>query len=419
MRTRTETWGPLSRDTAPLRRRNQRGLSIVWVTLGLAALTAFCSLAVDVGNVQVAKTELRHAVDAAARQAALGLATSGPALARSNAVAAAADNKIGGETLVLDPNQDVEFGRWDEDARTFTVYTGASEASATAVRVTARRTKARGKAHGLALGKAFGMPSVDLTGSATARINKRVPGIVGLDSITMSGSAGIGNRTNSYRSKSGAFVSGTTATYNRGTIASNGNISLSGNSQISGDARPGPGKVVTTIGGSGVSGSTSALSKALDYPMQVAVGFPGYYHSSSYDPDGDGDVTIGSGNHYFPGGTFYVRNWNVGSAADIHFSGPVTLYVMGNLTFDGDVQTFNNNPSNFRIFMCTAGTTVRLGSSSNIYADIYAPGSAFQMGGNSALCGSVVAKSVDMGGSAAVIFDESLTISLPAISLVR
>jgi hypothetical protein len=54
-----------------------------------------------------------------------------------------------------------------------------------------------------------------------------------------------------------------------------------------------------------------------------------------------------------------------------------------------------------------------------MYANLYAPGSAFTMGGSATLGGSVVAKTVTMGGTARVLFDESLTITSPAVSLVQ
>ena len=65
-----------------------RGVTIFYVTAIMTAMMLFASLAADVARVQLAKTQLRSAVDGAARYGALGLDTDhGTAI--NNAVAAA------------------------------------------------------------------------------------------------------------------------------------------------------------------------------------------------------------------------------------------------------------------------------------------------------------------------------------------
>ena len=401
---------------------SRRGSSMVWTVIALLAVMGFCSLAVDVGKVQLAKGQLRHAADAAARHAASGLATSGPSAARTNAVSAAADNKADGAPVALDATADVQFGTWDHVNKTFTAAAAGAESSANAVRVTARRTAARGNPVQLMFAGVVGRPTIDLTATATARINSRKPGIVGLDYITMSGnSAGTGNVTNSYRSAAGAF-SVTSATYSRGTIASNGNISLSGNSTIYGNAHAGIAKTLSTSGGSGVTGSTSNLSKPLDYPMEAA-GTAATTNNNASLPwphyESDRDFTIGSANVTIPGGTYYVDDFDMGSGAVLTITGPATLYVTGTFELDGTINTYNGVPSNLRIVMVTAGCGVTLASNASLYADVYCPGGHCSMSGGSLLCGSVIARSVAMSGNAKVIFDESLTITATGISLVQ
>lgn len=402
-------------------RRHRRGVSLIWTTLALVVLVGFCSLAVDGGRIYLARAELRLAADAAARQAAVGLAASGPSLARSSAVTAAGDTKVDGVPLALDSAADVQFGSWDPAARRFTPLNGANESSANAVRVTARRTQARGNPVPLVWGGLVGRRSINLTVSATARVNPRKPGIVGLDSITMSGNAsGSGNVTDSYRSRDGSLT-GTTTTYNRGSIASNGDITLGGSSRVNGDARPGVGKSVVLGGGSGVSGSTAALLKPLDYPLDSAGPAATTNNNSSFGPyiDAGRNVTIGGASATVAGGTYYLNDLTVGSSGTLTFTGPATVYLTGNLRLDGTVNTYTSTPANLRLVFVTAGTTVALASNSAVYADIYAPGSAFTMGGSATLGGSVVARTVTMGGTARVLFDESLTITSPAVSLVQ
>ena len=53
-------------------RRRHRGVAIVYVSLTMVAVVGFVSMAVDLGRVQVAQTQLQAATDAAARYGAMG-----------------------------------------------------------------------------------------------------------------------------------------------------------------------------------------------------------------------------------------------------------------------------------------------------------------------------------------------------------
>src|SRR5437016_2620154 len=123
-------------DTRTNFRGGQGGFSLVWLIVCMVSLLGFVSLAVDLGRVQCAKTELYRAADAAARYAATGLSDG---TAASKAIAAAADNTVDGTALVL-TNSDVVTGTWANG--TFT----AGGASPNAVKITAGRTTAHGNA---------------------------------------------------------------------------------------------------------------------------------------------------------------------------------------------------------------------------------------------------------------------------------
>jgi hypothetical protein len=124
------------------------------------------TLAVDWGRAQVTKTELQAAADAAARYGVSGL-KAGVSTAISQAQYAASLNTADGTPVTL-AHTDVELGTWDPDSRTFEVLTANLRASATAVRVTARRTKANNNAIPLAFGKAVGVVSTDVIAQAVA-----------------------------------------------------------------------------------------------------------------------------------------------------------------------------------------------------------------------------------------------------------
>jgi hypothetical protein len=127
----------------------------------MVALTAFCSLGVDLGRVQLAKTELRRAADTVARAAAAGLPT-GTADARRYANQYAAKNLVDGQPLVLDSAEDIEFKHWDLKAGTF------SAGSTNAVHVTARRIQKRDTAIPTLFGGLIGFRHCDITAESVA-----------------------------------------------------------------------------------------------------------------------------------------------------------------------------------------------------------------------------------------------------------
>src|SRR3954453_18283413 len=75
----------------PYQRR--RGLSMLYVVVMLTALIGFVSMAVDVGRVRLARTQLQTATDASARAAADSLPISTQTVI-NNATEAAASNGI-------------------------------------------------------------------------------------------------------------------------------------------------------------------------------------------------------------------------------------------------------------------------------------------------------------------------------------
>src|SRR5690348_15120715 len=108
------------------------GVSMVWAIIVLSLLLIFASLAVDFGRVQLAKTELRRAADAAARAGAADLGT--PSLAQDDAYQIAFANTCLGDPVKIDKPSDVELGTWDSTKRTFTPASNGSLSSANAIR---------------------------------------------------------------------------------------------------------------------------------------------------------------------------------------------------------------------------------------------------------------------------------------------
>ncbi len=146
---------------------HRRGISFLLGTLILIGLFAIVSLAVDFGRAQAAKSGLQSAADAASRYSAAGMSVN-VQTAINRAVEAANDNFVEEARVVLNPNEDIEFGVWDSGTRNFTVLTGSQRSGATAVRITARRTAARGNAIETVFAQAIGRRTVDVKAVSVA-----------------------------------------------------------------------------------------------------------------------------------------------------------------------------------------------------------------------------------------------------------
>ncbi len=158
----------LGQARRPVRRR---GSALVYGAVCMFALAGFAALAVDWGRVQLAKSELQSAADAASRYAAAGLQNdiNGASAAYGNAAAVAAQNKADGQTISFRQNEDVELGVWTSATKTF-VPTGNLNI-ANAVRVTMRCTSARGNPVPMSFLSVFGKKTSDVTASSIAMID--------------------------------------------------------------------------------------------------------------------------------------------------------------------------------------------------------------------------------------------------------
>ncbi|MGA2583799.1 MAG: pilus assembly protein TadG-related protein [Tepidisphaeraceae bacterium] len=135
---------------------------MIYVVVSLAVMLGFCSLAVDLGRVQVAKTELRRAADAAARAGVAQLLSSGTSAAQSAAISMAAQNYCDGSAVVL-TNSQVQVGIWNSSSHSFsTSGTPDNITTFNAIKVMARRTQANGNPIPLVFGEIIGVPTCDI-----------------------------------------------------------------------------------------------------------------------------------------------------------------------------------------------------------------------------------------------------------------
>jgi Flp pilus assembly protein TadG len=142
------------------RLRDERGISLIFVSVGLAGFLAATTLAIDVGMMMMARSQAQNAADAGALAGATALvfnsftdrSSSGPAVA--SAVSTAKANLIAEQApSVL--TSDVTFPN-------------DPSGNPTRVAVWVYRTAARGNAIPTFLAGMFGVPTADVGASATA-----------------------------------------------------------------------------------------------------------------------------------------------------------------------------------------------------------------------------------------------------------
>ncbi|HYO10886.1 MAG TPA: pilus assembly protein TadG-related protein [Tepidisphaeraceae bacterium] len=389
------------RNTATLRGRSRKaGVGIVWSIVVLVALCAVASLAVDLGRVQLVKNQLRTAADAAAL-AGGEYVLSDLSVARSVAIAAAKGNLADGKRVELSAS-DVTFVYWNEKTRRVEALPSGRKHNA--IKVVAQRTTARGNPVELPFAKLLGADTCNATVEVIALAKPQKFAIVGLDFIKMSG-----NASNGYKKK-GEFD------YN-GSIASNGDITLGGSSNIQGDAFPGIGRRV--IGANHVSGSTTPLTKALVYP-QADAGNAATVNDNANIPQtymASGILKLGSQKSLpLAGGVYYLKGLDLSAGSELKFTGPATVYVAGSIKLAGHAVTYNDVPENLKLVHLGTSGTIEIGSSSALYADIYAPAAPLTMNGTGDVYGAIVAKSISMTGNSAVHYDLALK---GGVSLVK
>ena len=147
----------------------RRGMVMVYVIVSMVVMIGFCSLAVDFGRVQAAKTELRAAADAAADAAAACL-PQGSSTAQSAAIAIAGKNMVDGTALSL-TTSNIVIGSWNTSTRTFTSGGSADDVTTyQAVQVAASRSAANNNAIPLMFGTIIGMPTCNVTATAVAAL---------------------------------------------------------------------------------------------------------------------------------------------------------------------------------------------------------------------------------------------------------
>ena len=387
---------------------HRRGFSSIYIVVAIVALCGFVSFGVDYGRVQLAKTQLQGAADAAVRAAAAKI-DDGATEAKNAAVAIAAANKCDGDAVVLDPAQDVEFGHWDKEDRTFTPLTGAAQNSANAIRVTARRIAARDTAIPLVFAKVVGKSTFDIEASAIAVGGTGAAGFVGLSRLSLMNNTDIA----SYRSTDG--IPGPGNLWPDAALGSNGPIELKNNGTVGGDILLGPGGSLDVGTGTTFTGSLDNLPGTMSYPAVDVSAVSSTNNNSQIGTTSKGrsplsgtDFSIANENITLPGGTYYFTSLNVHNGT-LTFSGPATVYINGDaaLTSTAAISTYQSLPKNLRIRIA-GSRTFDVGNTVSLFADVYGPQSTMTLGNGATLAGAAIVDVIDAPNNANLYFDESL-----------
>jgi hypothetical protein len=368
-------------------RSPRRGAVLIQCLVLLTVLVGLTSLGADYGRVQLAKMELERCAVAAARAAGAKM-LSDQSAARDLAVTYGGYNKVDGSALVIQRDNDVEFGHWDPAGGTFTPLTGSAAASADAVRVTARRTTARGNAVPLTFGALVGRASVDVSASSVVTATSTaVIGFVGLDSMTF----GANLYAASYNSNAGA--PGGANVGSSAMLGSNGLISLGNNADVMGGIVKGPAATVQSGTNLFVTGGQTTQPAPIAYPPTEPAPVPssGAFNGTT--------LTLSAGTYHYSSMTF-------GIGGTITTSGPVTIYVSGNITATNRLtfDPYLDKPSNLRIRMIGSGS-INVQNDASGAAEIYAPGGSVTFQNNLTFGGAIVARSLYVKNNADIFRD--------------
>lgn len=223
-----------------------------------------------------------------------------------------------------------------------------------------------------------------------------------------------------------------------GNLGSNGDIDVK-NGMVHGSATPGPTSKVT-IGGATITGATTPAVNALDIPS---------YPYPSTMPTGTVDVASANGMYTFGAGTYHMTDLvTKGSGAGITITGPVILYVDGDIAMNaGEPLYFANNTSSLTIYQKSGNTTlngqtyatgvtpkasnlqiksasvgdIKFNGGADVYANVYAPDAAFRQTGTSVFYGKMTASTIDIGGNMTFHRDEDVaaTASAPPVFKIK
>ena len=390
--------------------KTRRGTIVLLSCALMVCLLALVALAVDVGYIAHAHTELQRTADAVALAAAAKLPNQSTAMDAGIDTAASNDTSI---ATSLNDN-DFEFGWWNRNTSTFTTPAPANR-SVNAVRVTVARTQDRGNPLSLFFGQVVGKGIADITCKSTAYMDRSLCGaFVGIEWVDVQGNPG----SDSFDSVDGAY-NANQANF-RGSVCSDGDVTITGDTYLKGDARAGAGGEVTLNGGITVTGNIGNRVKPLNMPPVDASGAAAQNDNANLPRlrqgnrwvspvDRQGDFVLNSGDVYdMPPGLYYFRNITINGGATLNITGKTIIYATGNVTRNGGTWVNNNTQKAENLQLYMTGGTANFTSDNGFYGVIYAPNTDVTVNGSADYFGAAVGRTLKFSGGGRAHYDESL-----------
>ena len=407
-------------------RKNRKGSIVPLTAILLPLFIALIAFAVDYGVIVVSRHDLQNAADAASIGTLQTLTTN-----REEADLAAFEilsaNLLNNRPIEFDMQQDVHYGTWDSETRTFTQIDRDGTVAAvgdtsgdtipdgvSAVRIRLTRTTERANGIPLFFGRMLGTSFAHIRVEAISSVTAGCTGFVGLDSVRLHNNS----RTDSYDSDEGTYGSG--PVYENGDVCSNGPVLLDYSSvQVKGDAEGSTVEIRSGSNGSISGQQTTASGTREEDPVDFTQTVnnndndtipprPPYdWRGDSYVSD-DGDFILDGGQRLtLSSGVYHFRDMLVRGGGRLTIAGDVTINIEREMRFDnGTSANPSAAPSELRINVGQGPVNIQGGH--DLHAVVYAPQADVIIENNARFHGSIIGKTLTVGGGAQLHYDESL-----------
>lgn len=251
--------------------------------------------------------------------------------------------------------------------------------------------------------------------------------LFGDQNVNISGNA----VTNSYDSRLGPYDErvnvghrgdvGTNATA-RGGVAVNGSIFVDGQVKV-GPNVANPLSVVSGYDAAFITGGTSppsddqdVVSQPQTFPMSP-VSVPQGLTCNDLEIHGRRTVTLSSTGGPLGNGTYCFDDLDVRGGSQLTADGPVKMYLTGDLRLGGNSSSGSSSsvgvagdPTKLIILIASTGAQLEgsVTGSAKFYGAVYGPQATLTISGNAEVFGSIIAKVVNLTGSAVIHRDDAL-----------
>lgn len=245
-------------------------------------------------------------------------------------------------------------------------------------------------------------------------------------------------RADSYNSTLGTWDSQSSGAGNdqhaltNGDVGSNGDVAMDQNGHVWGDATAGPDHYTTVLGNAIVTGTTTPMAEAIEFPPLVVPSFTNFgsltVSGPTTIPSGDrtyDNLTINSNKTLTITGPakIVMTNFTLKSGSQVVINaaaGPVEFWVIDDFKMSSNSQIASTDflPKNVKMNLLSDNVInpevvvdldeVDFDSNSKLFGTIYAPNAKVTINSNFNLYGAMLARDVDLNSNCMMHFDEDL-----------